>query len=758
MATLAEQWDVEPAKGPNLQGLNSDLSSRLDQAKAAYRQQFGKELPITSGVRTREEQARLAASGNKYPVAAPGTSLHETGNAVDIDKSVPDSFLNQFGLHRPHGAKDPVHVTLMPSRTANPQGKTLADLWESTPASETTEVKSEAKKQELPVMAQLYNQLQQKKRELGAGIASLADVTVGGLVPGIAGPVTYAGARALGKTPDQATALEQKVVGATDKPFGKAFGVTGEAAYQQEAGRKLMDFIGQNLGKGAEWIAQKTGLPVSDVQNMMNTGLVAAVPAGIKAGEKVVKPVARTLEQWKAEITPAQQMQQQFQAKGAMRSGGAAVVPATAELEAAIAKASPQLAAELKTLKPEEANMAAINRHLEADSLPVPVPLTKGQATQNVHLLSDEMNQRGKVPELANRFNEQNQALKDNFEVIREKAAPDVFGTNHIENADTIIGSYKALDAARTADISAKYKALKDAAGGDFPINGKAFADNAFSALAKELKSDFVPAPIEKQLHKFAAGEKMTYEQFEAMRTNLAAEMRKAERSGDGNAKAAASIVRQSLEDLPLTGDAAALKPLADEARNAAKSRFDMLKKDPAYDAAVNDIAPDKFINKYVINGNKRDIEALVNQLGGGSEGHQAVAAATINWLKDKSISSGNFNQASYNRALKQIEPKLNQLVDAETAQHLRSLGNVAQYTQAQPRGSYVNQSNTFVAGAKALAASGLERGANTMIGAGIVPVGSMIRESVQKRAAKKQAEQSLKPGAGTKLSDIGKE
>ena len=30
------------------------------------------------------------------------------------------------------------------------------------------------------------------------------------------------------------------------------------------------------------------------------------------------------------------------------------------------------------------------------------------------------------------------------------------------------------------------------------------------------------------------------------------------------------------------------------------------------------------------------------------------------------------------------------------------------------------------------------------MLGAGLVPVGSMVRESVQKRAAKKQVEQSL--------------
>jgi hypothetical protein len=235
--------------------------------------------------------------------------------------------------------------------------------------------------------------------------------------------------------------------------------------------------------------------------------------------------------------------------------------------------------------------------------------------------------------------------------------------------------------------------------------------------------------------------------------------MRKAERSGDGNAKAASSIVRTALEDLPLSGDAANLKPLANEARSAAKARFDMLKKDPAYDAAVNDVAPDKFINKYIIGGNKRDLEALTAQLGKGSEGHQAVSAAVVNYLKDKAgviNDNGNFSQAGYNKALKQLDPRLLELVDGETAQQLRALGNVSRYTQAQPRGSYVNQSNTFVAGAKEMAKGGLEKAAN-VAGFGVVPIGTMTREALANRAAAKQTKESLKPGAGTKLSDLGK-
>jgi hypothetical protein len=628
----------------------------------------------------------------------------------------------------------------------------------------TTKTEQKQKKIDVPLIAtQFYNKAQETKKDFGASIASLADTTIGGILP-MAGQVVQAASRPF-TTPEKAQQYGQAVTGALEKPFGKALGVTESPAYQGEASRKIMEFIGENVNKGAEWIAQKTGLPLPDVQNMMGTATLAAPALAAKPLAIAAKPLikgAETLSQWGGEIRPTaqQQMQQQFQAKGGMQSAGAAATTDQATVNAMLAKVSPELQNEIRATPINQLNMPALERHVEADTLPVPVRLTRGQATQDVNLLSDEMNMRGKNPELANRFNEQNGKLIENMNAIRDKAAPDVYGTNHIENAETVINAYKALDDTRTADISAKYKALEDAAGGNFPIDGRQFVANAEVLLSKKLKTDFLPPAIAKQLERYKNGEKMTFEQFEAMRTNLAAEMRKAERSGDGNAKTASSLVRQALEDLPLEGDAANLKPLANEARNAAKARFDLLKKDPAYDAAVNDAAPDKFINKYIIGGNKRDLEALTEQLGKGSEGHQAVSAAVVNWLKNKAgviDNNGNFSQAGYNKALQQLDPRLLELVDGETAQQLRALGNVARYTQAQPRGSYVNQSNTFVAGAKELAKGGLEKAGNVVGFGGVIPLGTMTREALANRAAAKQTQESLKPGAGTKLSDLGK-
>jgi len=121
---------------------------------------------------------------------------------------------------------------------------------------------------------------------IGTGLASLADTTIGGVLPMI-GQGVQAVARPF-TTPKQAEQIGGAVTSAIDKPFGKAFGVTEQPAYKQEASRQLIDFIGQNVGKGADWLSSKTGLPVEDVRNMLSISLLAA-PAIVKGTTPVVK-------------------------------------------------------------------------------------------------------------------------------------------------------------------------------------------------------------------------------------------------------------------------------------------------------------------------------------------------------------------------------------------------------------------------------------------------------------------------------------
>lgn len=455
-------------------------------------------------------------------------------------------------------------------------------------------------------------------------------------------------------------------------------------------------------------------------------------------------------------------------------SVGAAAASRGATLDAAIAMATPELAAELQVLKKRGArvNQIALDRQLEADSLPIPVRLTPGQATGDVVKLSDEFNARGRPggEQVAYRLKQQNDALQQNLVAIRDSAAPNVYGTNLVENGQTLINTYKAIDETRNIQIRSLYKQLEDAAGGRFPVDGKAFVADADRLLGKKLKTEFVPPTIRRQMDQFRE-QPMTFEQFEALRTNIASEIRKAERAGDGNAEMALGLVRQSLENLPMTGaDAVRLKALADQARAAARARFQMLEKDPAYKAAVNDkVAADDFVNKFVISGKRDNIRTMVDQFGRGSDAHQVMAAGTINWLRGKAgivgEAEGNFSQAGYNKALQTLEPRLLDLMEAEHANQLRTLGNVARYTQQQRTGSFVGTSST---GTQLLRA-----GVGKVVGAAeqavpiVGPIVGAGREAMARRAAQQEIADMLKPGAGieapkkagkTKIRDMATE
>jgi len=129
--------------------------------------------------------------------------------------------------------------------------------------------------------------------QFGRAAASLYDATLGGIVPGIVEPVTYAGARAFGKSPEAAKQLSTAAAAPFEAPAGKALGITETPEYQGEATRRLFNFIGENFQKGAAWVAEKTGLPVQDVENMMGT---LAAGAGVKAAPMVQRGTVRGAE------------------------------------------------------------------------------------------------------------------------------------------------------------------------------------------------------------------------------------------------------------------------------------------------------------------------------------------------------------------------------------------------------------------------------------------------------------------------------
>jgi len=423
-------------------------------------------------------------------------------------------------------------------------------------------------------------------------------------------------------------------------------------------------------------------------------------------------------------------------------------------IQAAIDALPVELQNQVKGIPINRINLPALESHVQALNLPVPINLTRGQATGDLVALSNELNRRGELQNIAYRMGETNKALIENLSAIRDRAAPDLPGSKSSDFGQIVIDTYKTIDNDRRTVIGNLYKDLEAAAGGNFPIDSRTFVNNADNQLSKKLKSEFVPPTIQRQLQAYRDGGKMDFEQFEALRTNLATEIRKAERAGDGNASMALSIIRDSLEALPLTGEAAALKPLADAARTAARERFEALKRDPAYKAAVDDkIAPENFVETFVLSkgkGTEKNVQTMMDALGKGTDGQYAVAANIIEYLRSKSVDQqGNFSQAAYNKALKELDPKLQNIFDGATAQTLRDLGEVSRKVMAQPKGSFANNSNTFVSALADKFGKGAEQALNLAIpGASIGTAAAQVRA---RRAGRQFEEKSLEPLAGVK-------
>jgi hypothetical protein len=578
------------------------------------------------------------------------------------------------------------------------------------------------------------------------GLAHAATGSVGAL----GGGLNYLGTLAATRDPEAAKAVQEATQSALTYQPRTAEGKASAGAIDTAA-----SYLGPKEGEAAgPWVTDKATALGAPPQ--LAAGLGAAANTGIQAIPYAVG--ARSLRGPDSAIDPDAATVRIEPSGGSMMNDPQSISAARAA--PALDTASPELKAAVEAAAQKTGgavNPQVLERHVEADSLPVKMQLTEGQATQNPALISQEQNMRGKQPDLANRFNQQNGQLVQNLQAIRDQVGPEVFSTNPVEHGETLINAYKDKDAAAQADISQKYQELRDANGGQFPVDAQKLLDNASANLHSQLLYDHAPKPIMSTLGRLADDGNMTFENFESLRTNLA----RIQRSpvADGNEKAAAGIIRNSMENLPLADGAAQLKPLADTARAAAKAQFSALDVDPAYKAAVNDtVPPDRFVQKYIVSAPKEDVATMKSNMADNDQATQTMGVAALDHLRSKagidSQGNGNFSQAGYNRYLEAISPKAGILFDPQTSGQLQTLGNVARYTQFQPRGSYVNNSNTFTASMADYGKSALEGAAN--VAAKGVPVGTWTRQALQNRATAKSVQKSLEPGAGlSSLSDI---
>ncbi len=110
----------------------------------------------------------------------------------------------------------------------------------------------------------------------------------------------------------------------------------------------------------------------------------------------------------------------------------------------------------------------------------------------------------------------------------------------------------------------------------------------------------------------------------------------------------------------------------------------------PAYKAAVNESVPaDRYVQRFVVNAPRDDVALMRQNLAGDDAAQQTLGVATIDHLRRAASiadnGSGNFTQAGFNRALQNLAPKLQSLVDPKTAETLQNLGDVADTPSSNP-------------------------------------------------------------------------
>jgi hypothetical protein len=300
---------------------------------------------------------------------------------------------------------------------------------------------------------------------------------------------------------------------------------------------------------------------------------------------------------------------------------------------------------------------------------------------------------------------------------------------NPLEAGRSSIDRITGIDSAMKSRVSSMYDAARNMPGGDVPLQRTELVNNIYSRLAKENKLAFLPKEVSDMIDDISLGVvKRGGQQFDVpfdakALDNLMTTISTAQRgTKDGNIKAALSLVRQAIDDTPITPvkaqfggnqvvTQAGAKFLRDQdaqapefmrslnqARAAARQRFDWQESSKPVQAALDGMEPDKFFQRFVVGGTISDAKALAKA------GDKAAIKDSITaYLKEKALNGsadevGKFSQFAFNKALKEIgQEKLGLFFSKAEIQQLEANARASSYMQVQPVGSAINNSNSGI-------------------------------------------------------------
>lgn len=458
-------------------------------------------------------------------------------------------------------------------------------------------------------------------------------------------------------------------------------------------------------------------------------------------------------------------------APSGLQSGGAMAasnpVIAKANIDSALAEASPQLQEHVKDQPPENVNLHALEtRALEEKH---GINLIKSQRLDDTAGYASAWNKRGTVKELGEHFGEQPVELSNAFEKSKLRHAPNIPSTaDASELGQHEINALAEKDKIRNDAIKQAYRDLTDANGGNFPIDIGKVKENINTELSRNVKSRYLSSELKGDLEDFYKNP--TFENFEFIRSNLADEMRTA---SNGKARQAAYIARSELEKMPVFGEeggspqAQQLKQLADKARSLYAERQRVIESNPAYKAAVKEASSledvsqqgeslnaAKFHNKFVSSATPEAIRRMKSEIPADHIANEAMAFAELERAKN-SIANPNATRIkadTFANFMRKNAPVLKEALPPEAMKDVLEIGLLSS-KMAKPEAGVFNYSNSYSALISDLVKQGMSSGIEGKLaaatkGASIVPVG-IAKKVMQKVNEGQYTKEELHPLSG---------
>lgn len=262
--------------------------------------------------------------------------------------------------------------------------------------------------------------------------------------------------------------------------------------------------------------------------------------------------------------------------------------------------------------------------------------------------------------------------------------------------------------------INAAYEAARKAPGNDVVLDGRGFANDAFTALENNYAASSLPPSVQKIIKEVADNpEKFTLGKSEELVKILNREYKSSLQMGQPtSATYSIGLVRDALNGrqaeamqglLSSGNDAAKAYQFARQANQFNASQIEQI---PLLKDIIKDVEPDKLFNKHILNSNVSELGKTIDLLNNVNP--QAVAdikQQALEFIANKAIKqNGQFSPAGMKRALDGIgDRRLSTLFEPDELKNIKNIGKAGEYLVSQPAHSYVNNSNTASASINSL-------------------------------------------------------